>query len=106
MPRKSALFLHLLDLLLRPIAGQRKVSSNQFVVGAQHPPLRDREAWSAYWQAQGQPWRTEQEIDMRRQQELTLLRAIVPDIKQGIYHFKGIKLSRADVEWLLATHEN
>ena len=26
--------------------------------------------------------------------------------KQGIYPFRGMKLSRADVEWLLATHEN
>ncbi len=33
-------------------------------------------------------------------------RAIIPDIAQGIYPFKGVKLSRADVEWLLATHEN
>ncbi len=33
-------------------------------------------------------------------------RAIVPDIEQGIYPFKDIKLNRADVEWLLATHEN
>jgi uncharacterized protein YjbI with pentapeptide repeats len=30
----------------------------------------------------------------------------VPDIEKGIYPFKGMKLSRADVEWLLATHEN
>jgi len=31
---------------------------------------------------------------------------IVPDIQQGIYPFKSIKLNRADVEWLLATCEN
>jgi len=29
---------------------------------------------------------------------------LVPDVKKGIYPFKGMKLERADVEWLLATH--
>ncbi len=33
-------------------------------------------------------------------------RSIVPDIGQGISPFKGVKLSRSDVEWLLATHES
>ncbi len=32
-------------------------------------------------------------------------RAIIPNIETGAYPFKGVKLSRADVEWLLATHE-
>ena len=30
----------------------------------------------------------------------------MPDIEKGIYAFNGMKLSRADIEWLLATHEN
>jgi uncharacterized protein YjbI with pentapeptide repeats len=29
-----------------------------------------------------------------------------PDIKRGVYPFKDIVLGRADVEWLLATHES
>ncbi len=29
-----------------------------------------------------------------------------PDIEKGIYPFKGVKLERADVEWLLATHKS
>lgn len=62
--------------------------------------------WLAHWQKMGQPWRTEPEIDTQRQEYLTQHRAILPDIRQGIYPFKGIKLSRADIEWLLATHEN
>ena len=33
-------------------------------------------------------------------------RAIGSDIPTGTYPFSGIKLSRADVEWLLATHEH
>jgi uncharacterized protein YjbI with pentapeptide repeats len=74
----------------------------------QRPANYDREAWEAFWREQGQPWRTEPEIDTERQKYLTERRAIMPDIELGIYPFKDIepKLTRADVEWLLATHEN
>lgn len=64
------------------------------------------EEWRAHWKAQRQPWRTEPEIDALRQEELTKRRAIAPDVEKGIYPFSGIKLNRADIEWLLATHEN
>src|SRR5579864_3260258 len=70
------------------------------------PKMRDRETWKAFWAIQGQGWRTEPEIDAQRQAELTACRSITPDVAQGIYPFKGMKLSRADIEWLLATHEN
>lgn len=53
-----------------------------------------------------QTWRTEAEIDEERQKALTECLGVTPDYKKGIYPFKGWKLSRADVEWLLATHEN
>ncbi len=69
-----------------------------------HSPTSLKE-WCQYWQAKGFPWRTEPEIDEKRQEELSKCRTIVPDIEKGIYPFKGMKLSRADVEWLLATHE-
>jgi uncharacterized protein YjbI with pentapeptide repeats len=72
----------------------------------QHPAKDDREAWKAYWKAQGLSWRTEPEIDVERQKYLEERRSINPDIEQGIYPFRDIKLNRADVEWLLATHEN
>ncbi len=72
----------------------------------QRPADDNKEAWIAYWKEQGQEWRTEPEIDAKRQKELTKRLAIVPDIKQGIYPFKNMKLSRADIEWLLATHES
>lgn len=64
-------------------------------------------AWEAYWESQGQSWRTEAEIDKKRQEQLAHHRAIVPDIKKGIFPFKNVepKLIRADIEWLLATHE-
>ncbi|HLX58011.1 MAG TPA: pentapeptide repeat-containing protein [Ktedonobacteraceae bacterium] len=77
--------------------------------GTQSPQaqvLNGREAWKTYWEARGQPWRTEAEIDAERQHYLAQCRAITPDPRQGAYPFKDIALSRADVEWLLATHEN
>lgn len=72
----------------------------------QRPTTNDREAWKDYWKAQGQPWRTEPEIDIEHRKYLAERRNITPDWKQGIFPFKDIKLSRADIEWLLATHEN
>src|SRR5258706_12408088 len=70
----------------------------------QRPTTDDKEVWKTYWKAKGWSWRTEPEIDTERQVFLAERRAIVPDVKKGIYPFKDIKLSRADVEWLLATH--
>ena len=71
------------------------------------PPANDnKKAWLEYWKVQGQHWRIEPEIDVERQKYLEERRSITPDIEQGIYPFKNIKLSRADIEWLLATHEN
>src|SRR5258707_14459984 len=68
----------------------------------------DRAGWKTYWAAVGMPWRTEPEIGEERQRYLAERRAVQPDIERGIYPFKGIepRLTRADVEWLLATHEN
>src|SRR2546421_6715013 len=79
---------------------------NGQITTLQRPTTNDPKAWKTYWEAQGQPWRTEPEIDMGRQKYLAERRSITPNIEQGIYSFKDIKLSRADVEWLLATHEN
>jgi hypothetical protein len=54
------------------------------------------------------PWRTEPEIPAERQVYLTDRRAIAPNIQQDVYPFKGVepKLTCADIEWLLATHES
>jgi uncharacterized protein YjbI with pentapeptide repeats len=63
--------------------------------------------WKEYWtKAHNQPWRREPEIEEERQAYLTERRAIQPDIAKGVYPLKDIKLNRADVEWLLATHES
>src|SRR2546426_7759628 len=74
----------------------------------QQPTSRTPEEWSTYWKAQGQPWRTEPEIDKKRQEYLAKRRLITPNIEQGIYPFKDVepKLTRADIEWLLATHQS
>ena len=47
-------------------------------------------------------WRTEPEIGEARQEQLTRCLVTIPDITHGIYPFKGMKLMRADVEWLLS----
>ena len=70
------------------------------------PSPTSLEDWHQYWQARGFTWRTEPEIDANRQEELHKHCTLAPDIEKGMYPLKGMKLSRADVEWLLATHEN
>jgi hypothetical protein len=75
-------------------------------VQLQYPTANDRDNWLAYWKKRGQHWRTEPEIDGSRQISLAECLSTEPDCVQGIYPFKNIKLDRADVEWLLANHEN
>ena len=65
----------------------------------------EAETWQAYWKEQGQPWRTEPIIDEERQQQLLSYSQRGVNIEQGMYPFKGVQLSRADVEWLLAMEE-
>lgn len=59
---------------------------------------------------QRMPWRTEPEIDEHRQQFLGRRRKVRSNEGLGIYPFRDengpIRLTRADVEWLLATHES
>jgi uncharacterized protein YjbI with pentapeptide repeats len=82
--------------------------SDEPTTAPQRPTSADDKAgWQAYWTAQGMPWRTEPEIDTTRQEYLAERRdTITPDIAKGIYPFKQFepKLTRADIEWLLATH--
>jgi len=99
--------LHLfLGALLQCKSVDIKGSRNHSHVLQQQSHTDDKDTWHNYWQNMGQPWRTEPEITKRRQVYLEKRRAIVPNIEQGSYPFKDLKLSRADVEWLLATHEN
>jgi uncharacterized protein YjbI with pentapeptide repeats len=70
------------------------------------PAPDDREGWKTYWKERQQPWRSEPEISAERQKYLAERRAAPPDVQQGIYPFRNIKLGRADIEWLLQTHDN
>ncbi|WIG59790.1 MAG: Pentapeptide repeat family protein [Ktedonobacterales bacterium] len=71
------------------------------------PASDDRDGWAAYWQEQGQPWRTEPEIDGERQRVLAARRD-QPHGNTAAAPFAGIEpgLTRADIEWLLAAHED
>ena len=73
---------------------------------SQRPANDDRETWKTHWKIQGQSWRTEPEIEEERQKYLAERRSIAPYTIPNLFPFKDIKLHRADVEWLLATHEN
>ena len=77
----------------------------------ERPRSENREEWKLYW-AKVQPeewfqmwgfWRTEPAISPERQAFLAEHRVISPDIEQCIYPFCDIRLTRADIEWLLAT---
>jgi len=68
--------------------------------------IKTPEVWKVRWKALGQDWRTEPEISTQRQAELAKYRAITSDAEKDIYPFSGVKLNRADIEWLLASHEN
>ena len=71
----------------------------------QPPNMGDDRAWHAYWQAQAQPWRTEPEIDIERQQYLDE-HLTIKEREWERYPFKDIILDRADVEWLLANYND
>jgi uncharacterized protein YjbI with pentapeptide repeats len=77
---------------------------------SQRPTTDDRDAWKVYWEAQDMSWRTEPEVFDERQRYLAERRAVKPDVEKGVYPFRdeqgSIKLTRADVEWLLATHND
>lgn len=73
---------------------------------AGRPTTEDRAAWRAWWRSQGQNWRTDPEISPDRQAILAERRMIVPEVRASAYPFAGMSLARADVEWLLANHEN
>lgn len=72
----------------------------------QQPSANDREGWKQYWTNKGQPWRTEPEISACRQHELSQRRSTQQEPEKGIYPLGGVSLDRADIEWLLASHDN
>ena len=71
----------------------------------ERPTTNERAPWRIWWRSQGQTWRLEPEIAPERQATLGERRAISADVSASVYPFAGMPLTRADVEWLLATHE-
>ncbi len=63
------------------------------------PTGDNRAEWKAYWEQQGEAWRTEPEIAETRQAELRERQLHNQD-----FPFKDMRLQRADIEWLLHTH--
>ena len=72
----------------------------------QQPEEADREGWRAHWRTLGQPWRTEPEIAEARRRYLAERRGTAADMERGAFPFKDVapRLTRADLEWLLAAH--
>jgi hypothetical protein len=68
------------------------------------PTTDNHDEWNIYWAEQGEEWRTEPEIDDQRQAYLKERLTIPVDEQSGIYPFKDIRLTRADIEWLLHEH--
>jgi uncharacterized protein YjbI with pentapeptide repeats len=69
------------------------------------PTADNREDWVAYWKQQGQSWRSEPEIDLKRQGYLHKLLSVKQGTGEEMYPstpLKGVDLTRADIEWLLA----
>src|SRR5215472_12710943 len=62
-------------------------------------------SWHNYWLQHHQSWRCEPMISAERQTFLRQCLALSADIAYGYFPFKDISLSRADIEWLLATHD-
>lgn len=70
----------------------------------QPQPPQGYGSWQQYWTSRDMPWRTQPEIAADRQDRLGQVRTTMPDVLKGVYPFRGLRLTRADVEWLLATH--
>src|SRR5438876_5892119 len=83
----------------------KRVQMSKAPPSLQPPNMGDDRAWHAYWQAQAQPWRTEPEIDIERQQYLDE-HLTIKEREWERYPLKDIVLDRADVEWLLANYND
>ncbi len=74
-----------------------------FEIATEETAVDSSESWRARWSAASQPWRTEPEISASRKRALRLRLDVARD--RDVYPFKDIepRLTRADIEWLLAT---
>ncbi|HKS69030.1 MAG TPA: pentapeptide repeat-containing protein [Ktedonobacterales bacterium] len=81
------------------------------------PPDNDASAWQEYWRSfgarylnplpdgDGELWRREPLIKPDRQTFLRERLAVQPSIPDMRFPLKGVALTRADIEWLLDTHD-
>jgi len=69
------------------------------------PAQDDAETWRSYWRERDMPWRRAPEIGQERQRELAARISRQAGRKTG-FPFGGERLSRGDVEWLLAEHDD
>jgi uncharacterized protein YjbI with pentapeptide repeats len=81
----------------------QELEKRQMMPVAKHPDSSDPGVWRMYWQNQGIPWRREPEIELARQQQLHARLDMTSDSAR--YPFEGVRLNRADLEWLLVNHE-
>ncbi len=72
----------------------------------QRPSDDEEGKWRKYWRQQGCSWRKKPEIGDERQEYLNERRHRVLNAGEWIYPLMDVPLSRADIEWLLATHRN
>jgi uncharacterized protein YjbI with pentapeptide repeats len=70
------------------------------------PAPQDAREWRIFWMTQSQPWRREALISVERQSFLAQRRSVPEAIDWRMTPFAGVTLTRADLEWLLATHES
>jgi uncharacterized protein YjbI with pentapeptide repeats len=82
------------------------VQQSDVQTGVSRPETADPAGWRAYWKAIGVPWRIEPEVSVERMQVLTQRLAAPVNIGEGSYPFSRQPLGRADIEWLLVTHDN
>jgi uncharacterized protein YjbI with pentapeptide repeats len=84
---------------------QKDLQQSPFQSWPQNSLANDCDLWRDYWRNRNQSWRTEPEIDVKRQAILNQYQTTIAQSEQGCYPFKDIdsQLSRADVEWLLAS---
>src|SRR6266566_4654471 len=104
----QALWRSVLDTLLS-VWVRRFPAQVELPAQTSQPPVVERhDVWNVFYpEVNNQSWRTEPEIDEKRKAELDHRRCtIIGDFISGNYPLKDMKLNRADVEWLLATHEN
>src|SRR5947207_3290577 len=62
-------------------------------------------SWQNHWMQLHQSWRSEPMINIERQTFLRQRLALSADVEYSYFPLKDVSLCRADIEWLLAAHD-